>query len=53
MSLVPSRHTEFLEIGPLPLHLPGARLVSCESGELRVVSSEGECARLGMATCCG
>ena len=38
--------TESLEIGPAPLRLRDACLVSCESGELRVSSGEGDCAHL-------
>jgi AraC-like DNA-binding protein len=48
MSLDPAApRTDFLEFGPVPHLVPGACLVSCERGELRVASSEGDCARLG------
>jgi AraC-like DNA-binding protein len=48
MSLDPAApRTDFLEFGPVHHLLPGACLVSCESGELRVASSKGDCARLG------
>jgi len=39
--------TESLEIGPALHRLRDACLVSCGSGELRVSSGEGDCARLG------
>ena len=48
MSLDPAApRTDFLEFGPVHHLLPGACLVSCESGELRVASRDGDCARLG------
>ncbi len=48
MSLDPAApRTDCLEFGPVHHLLPGACLVSCESGELRVASSQGDCARLG------
>jgi AraC-like DNA-binding protein len=48
MSLDPAApRTDFLDLGPVHHLLPDACLVSCESGELRVASTDGECARLG------
>jgi AraC-like DNA-binding protein len=38
--------TDFLAFGPVAQLLPGACLISCESGEVRITSSEGDCARL-------
>jgi AraC-like DNA-binding protein len=37
---------DFLAFGPAPALLQGACLISCESGELRIASSQGDCARL-------
>jgi AraC-like DNA-binding protein len=48
MQLAPaSPRTDSVEIGPALHPLRDACLLSCESGEVRVRSSQGDCARLG------